>query len=191
MILFACPLMFLLLPLPFLVRRFLPPVKGLHGDALRVPFLRDIADISIRSGGMWRAAAAGGEKTSPAFWWLCLVWLFLTAAAARPQWLGEPVRIRDYGRDIMLVMDISTSMREPDFVLNRRRIDRVDGCQAGRRRFYKRRKTTESDWCCSAPAPIFSRRSLLTGSPCARFCVRWTPAWPAIRPQSATRSAWP
>ena len=68
MILFACPLMFLLLPLPFLVRRFLPPVKGLHGDALRVPFLRDIADISIRSGGMWRAAAAGGEKTSPAFW---------------------------------------------------------------------------------------------------------------------------
>ena len=69
MILFACPLMFLLLPLPFLVRRFLPPVKGLHGDALRVPFLRDIADISIRSGGMWRAAAAGGEKTSPAFWW--------------------------------------------------------------------------------------------------------------------------
>lgn len=38
MILFACPLMFLLLPLPFLVRRFLPPVKGLHGDALRVPF---------------------------------------------------------------------------------------------------------------------------------------------------------
>ena len=62
MILFACPLMFLLLPLPFLVRRFLPPVKGLHGDALRVPFLRDIADISIRSGGMWRAAAAGGEK---------------------------------------------------------------------------------------------------------------------------------
>ena len=43
MILFACPLMFLLLPLPFLVRRFLPPVKGLHGDALRVPFLRDIA----------------------------------------------------------------------------------------------------------------------------------------------------
>ena len=52
MILFACPLMFLLLPLPFLVRRFLPPVKGLHGDALRVPFLRDIADISIRSGGM-------------------------------------------------------------------------------------------------------------------------------------------
>ena len=62
MILFACPLMFLLLPLPFLVRRFLPPVKGLHGDALRVPFLRDIADISIRSGGMWRAGRAGEDQ---------------------------------------------------------------------------------------------------------------------------------
>lgn len=140
MILFACPLMFLLLPLPFLVRRFLPPVKGLHGDALRVPFLRDIADISIRSGGMWRAAAAGGEKTSPAFWWLCLVWLFLTAAAARPQWLGEPVRIRNYGRDIMLVMDISTSMREPDFVLNRRRIDRLTAVKLAADDFIKRRK---------------------------------------------------
>lgn len=109
MIPFACPLMFLLLPLPFLVRRFLPPVKGLHGDALRVPFLRDIADISIRSGGMWRAAAAGGEKLLPRFGGCVWSGFFWTAAAARPQWLGEPVRIRDYGRDIMLVMDISTS----------------------------------------------------------------------------------
>ncbi len=32
------PWMFVLLLLPWAVYRWLPPVKGLHGDALRVPF---------------------------------------------------------------------------------------------------------------------------------------------------------
>lgn len=153
--------------------------------------MRDIADISIRSGGMWRAAAAGGEKTSPTFWWLCLVWLFLTVAAARPQWLGEPVRIRDYGRDIMLVMDISTSMREPDFVLNRRRIDRLTAVKLAADDFIKRRKNDRIGLVLFGTRAYLQSPVTLTGSPCARFCVRWTPAWPAIRPQSATRSAWP
>ena len=42
---FAYPLAFLLLLLPFIIRRFFPAVKGLHGDALRIPFINDIATI--------------------------------------------------------------------------------------------------------------------------------------------------
>ncbi len=140
MILFAYPLMLLLLPLPFLLRRILPPAKGLHGDALRVPFLRDLSDISIRSGKKWQVSFANDEKASNTIGWLWLIWLLLTVAAARPQWLGEPVRVKDYGRDIMMVMDISTSMREPDFVLNRRRIDRLTAVKLAADQFIERRK---------------------------------------------------
>lgn len=56
---------------------------------------------------------------------LWLIWILLVIAAARPQWAGEPVNLRSESRDILLVTDISTSMLEPDFVLNRRRIDRL------------------------------------------------------------------
>lgn len=42
MIQLACPAALLLLLLPFIVRALLPAVKGLHGDALRVPFLNDL-----------------------------------------------------------------------------------------------------------------------------------------------------
>ena len=44
---FAFPLAFGGLLLPFLIWYFLPAAKGLHGDALRVPFLKDLARIEI------------------------------------------------------------------------------------------------------------------------------------------------
>lgn len=122
-----------------LVRRFLPPVKGLHGDALRVPFcgtLPTSASVRAACGALPPPAGKNFSRVLVAVSGLA----FLTAAAARPQWLGEPVRIRDYGRDIMLVMDISTSMREPDFVLNRRRIDRLTAVKLAADDFIKRRK---------------------------------------------------
>ena len=50
MIQFACPAAFLLLVLPFIIRVLLPAVKGLHGDALRVPFLKDLQKISKEAG---------------------------------------------------------------------------------------------------------------------------------------------
>ena len=50
---FAYPQMFWLLLLPFLLRAVLPAVKGLHGDALRVPFIGDLVKINLKSGGLW------------------------------------------------------------------------------------------------------------------------------------------
>ena len=140
MIRFAYPLLFLLLLLPFVVRRFLPPVRGLHGDALRVPFLDDLAGIKSRAGrGQSLAADNAAAANRRGLWLMSLLWLLLVTAAARPQWLGEPVQIKNYGRDIMLVLDISTSMREPDFSLNRRRIDRLTAVKLTADEFIRRR----------------------------------------------------
>lgn len=137
MIHFAYPAAFFLLIVPFIVRRFLPPVKGLHGDALYVPFWEEIFTVNgkNKNSGLSGASAKNNKK----IWILWAVWILSVAAAARPQWIGEPIKIKDYGRDIMLVLDISTSMREPDFVLNRRRIDRLTAVKLTAENFIKRR----------------------------------------------------
>ena len=42
------------------------------------------------------------------------VWLLLLFAAARPQWLGEPLPLPTSGRDLLLAVDVSGSMDYPD-----------------------------------------------------------------------------
>ncbi|MBR1648600.1 MAG: VWA domain-containing protein [Alphaproteobacteria bacterium] len=123
MIVFAYPLAFLLLAMPFMMYFLLPPVKGMHGDALRVPFIKDVKRINVLSGQLWSNSQTAGDISKRIF--LGAVWFFLCLAAARPQYAGEPVRSSNSGRDIMLVSDISTSMRNADFSYQGRRIDRL------------------------------------------------------------------
>jgi len=139
MIKFLYPEMFLLLLLPVLARWLSPAVKGMHGDALRIPFISDLANINVRSGSSWYTAPGKMRGFSYSFVVLCLIWIFLVMAAARPQWVGEPVRLRSEGRDIMLVMDISGSMQEPDFTLNKRRISRLDAVKLTASSFLRQR----------------------------------------------------
>ncbi len=136
---FAYPLAFLLLLLPFVIRRFFPPVKGLHGDALRIPFIDDIAKINIKSGNLWGIRGNGSTGWNTPLWLLYAIFVLLVGAAARPQWVGEPVRLKNYSRDILMVMDISTSMLEPDFVLQGRRIDRLTAVKKAAGEFIRKR----------------------------------------------------
>ena len=61
--------------------------------------------------------------------WLRLLtllgWLLLVLALARPQVVGEARQLPTTGRDLMLVVDISPSMDEPDMVRQGRRINRL------------------------------------------------------------------
>ena len=137
---FAYPWAFALLLLPFIWRRLIPAVKGLHGDALRVPFIADLEKISIKAGGIWKINdLADGAGFSRMFWLLYVVWTFLVVAVARPQWLGEPVRLKNESRDIMLVLDISTSMLNQDFFNNQQRIDRLTAVKKTASDFIKKR----------------------------------------------------
>lgn len=77
-----------------LFRAVLPAVKGLHGDALRVPFIGDLVKINLKSGGLWGRSTENPDRISLPLILLYLVWALLVAAAARPQWVGEPVRIK-------------------------------------------------------------------------------------------------
>ncbi len=54
-----------------------------------------------------------------------LIWLLLVTAAARPQWLGEPVSIPNEGREMMLAVDLSGSMKIDDMQLQGRQVNRL------------------------------------------------------------------
>jgi Ca-activated chloride channel family protein len=118
MIHFEWPWLLLALPLPWLLRWWLPPATVAQQAALRVPFLEDFAVAGSGATGM----------RAPRRWplWLALLaWCLLVLAAMRPQWLGDYVHIPVSGRDLMLAVDLSGSMQEKDFVLRGEHVDRL------------------------------------------------------------------
>lgn len=123
--------LFFLLPLPWLLRRFLAPVEQGHTGALKVPFFAQLA-----------TNASSGGQASTSVWWrwalLSLIWVLLVVAAARPTLVGEPVPLPAEGRDVMLAIDLSGSMDERD--LTNRRYNRLAVVKAAADEFISRRE---------------------------------------------------
>ena len=131
MMVFVWPWIFLLLPLPWLVRLWLSPVEGPRKAALRVPFLGELERLP--QGGRIRA-------TRPWLLWLAaLAWGLLVTASARPQWLGEPIEQGMSGRDLLLAVDLSGSMEIKDFELEGQQVDRLTATKAVAGEFIERR----------------------------------------------------
>jgi Ca-activated chloride channel family protein len=60
-------------------------------------------------------------------------------AAARPQFVGDPVALPMTGRDLLVVIDLSGSMEEQDFQLNGQWVDRLTATKAVASNFVERR----------------------------------------------------
>lgn len=103
----AHPWILALLPLPWLLRLVLPP-RRTSVVAVRVPF-----------GARLRAATPAGASAVARKGWHhfgpALIWLFLIAALARPQWIDPPVTKELPTRDLLLLVDLSGSMQQQDF----------------------------------------------------------------------------
>jgi len=119
------------LPLPWLVRRFVPAEPLDREAALKVPAAREFADL----------AGAGAPLKWKRFKLAALVavWLLCVLAAARPQYVGEPVALPTTGRDLLLAVDLSGSMEEQDFQLNGQWVDRLTALKAVADDFIARR----------------------------------------------------
>ena len=121
MITFATPWVWLLLPAPWLMYRLWRHAPQQASAALRLPFFSE-----------WRTWTQG-QANSPTrassrakLWIPVLIWVLLVAAAARPQWLGDPLPLSLSGRDLMLAIDVSGSMEIQDFDLGGRQVTRLD-----------------------------------------------------------------
>ncbi len=126
---FAWPWVALLLPLPWLLRLLLPPADS--GEAaLKVTFLDELENLG---GKRARPRLPGWRRQAP----FALLWLLLVLAAARPQWLGEPLPLPSSGRDLLLAVDVSGSMDYRDMRWQGETVSRLTLVQTAARRLHR------------------------------------------------------
>ena len=116
--------------LPVAVAWLLPATSGSAQAALRVPFFLRIAELSDEHSPhrrRWRFLVA------------CFAWMLLVLAAARPQWVGEPIALRITGRDLMLAVDLSGSMKRRDMQVGKEWMTRLDVVKRVAGEFIERR----------------------------------------------------
>jgi len=114
----AWPWIFLLLPLPWLLRWALPAADS--GDsALKITFIGELESMTRKRATV---ALPSWRQQLP----FVVIWLLLLFAAARPQWLGEPLPLPTSGRDLLLAVDVSGSMDYPDMQWQGDEISRLE-----------------------------------------------------------------
>ncbi|MGH8152026.1 MAG: VWA domain-containing protein [Rhodanobacteraceae bacterium] len=123
---FAWPFMFLLLPLPWLAWKLLPPAAP--GAALHLP-----QPVALASG------AGGGRGRRGRLAVAALAWLLLVCAAARPQQPAPPQALTHTGRSLMLAVDTSGSMAIQDMRFGDQMVSRFAAVKAIAQRFIQTR----------------------------------------------------
>ena len=114
---FAWAWAFWLLPLPFFMYKLVPRARK-YDAALFVPFYRDVLSFEDMQ---YTAVRSGVIKVML----LILVWFLLVLAVSRPQWTGDPVALPASGRDLLLAVDISGSMKQDDMIINGKQVSRI------------------------------------------------------------------
>jgi Ca-activated chloride channel family protein len=114
---FAWPWVFLLAPLPWLLRAWLPAADS--GEAaLKISFLSELETLTGRRA---RVRLPAFRQQAP----FVLIWTLLLLTCARPQWLGEPLPLPASGRDLLLAVDVSGSMDYADMTWEDQEVSRL------------------------------------------------------------------
>ena len=107
--------LFVLLPLPIVVRLLVPAKNKSAQVALYFPHITQVSSSTqIKRTASYARLAV-----------MAIAWCALVTASARPIWFGEPIAIPSEGRDLMIAVDLSTSMRQQDMVVSGQRVDRL------------------------------------------------------------------
>jgi Ca-activated chloride channel family protein len=129
---FLWPWAFTLLLAPLLMR-LAPKHRAASVSAIRAPFARRWQGLSAQTGATqkvwsWRAVL------------FYALWIALVTAIARPQWVGEAIELPNSGRDLMLGLDLSGSMRIEDMQIGNQLVSRIDAVKAIAADFTQRRE---------------------------------------------------
>lgn len=126
----AWPWLLTAIALPVAVVWLLPATSASTETALRVPFFLQVA-------------AWSDERSVHTHRWRLLIascaWVLLVLAAARPQWIDEPIALRISGRDLMLAVDLSGSMKRRDMQVGNDWVTRLDVVKRVAGEFIERR----------------------------------------------------
>jgi Ca-activated chloride channel family protein len=128
---FSAIWVFLLLPLPLLVRLFISPAPVASTAALRIPFFENLH------------TGLKPKKKSRSLFRLILsiiIWLLLITTAARPQFVGDTIKQSVTGRSLMMAVDLSGSMREADMIIAKGRVTRLTAVKIVAGDFISKRK---------------------------------------------------
>lgn len=104
---------FFLLPLPLLIR-YLLKAKQINYTQVWIPLAEGLSEQQVSS--------QRGYLKSIVPWF---AWLLLLTALAKPVWFGDPIRLQQQSRDMMISLDLSGSMQEVDMPLNGQKVDRL------------------------------------------------------------------
>lgn len=132
MLTFNCPYCLLLLPLPWLVRLWSKAPEVKPTGALRVPFFHTVTALQTTS--------SVSAPHWPKMVLLSLIWFSCVISATQPVWQGEAIELPASGRDLMLSVDISESMKTPDFTLNGKDVNRLTAVKSVLDAFIERRQ---------------------------------------------------
>ncbi len=131
---FVWPIVFVLLPLPLILRQILGvsnlASKNFSG-ALKVPFFSRLQKLS-------HSEISTQRTMSPLLW--LLVWILFVVAAARPVWVGNPIILEKEARNIVLTLDVSGSMEEQDYDIKGHPLTRLDMVKQLANDFIEQRK---------------------------------------------------
>ena len=132
MLIFELPWVVYLLPLPLLAFWLLPKARQQQA-AVRVPFYSELSGL-----GQQNSSTINQRKLRLGS--LALIWCTLLAAASGPTWIGDPVSLPASGRDLLLAVDLSGSMKIEDMVVRGEQAPRIAAVKAVLNDFIQRRK---------------------------------------------------
>lgn len=107
----------LALPLPLISVYLLPPAVQSEKVGLKTPFFGIAKQVQKAPGAL--------RQHSILKILALLAWGLLVFAGAKPQWVGDPIPIKNEGRDLLLAVDISGSMEMEDMQYRGRNLPRI------------------------------------------------------------------
>lgn len=116
-------------PLPFLVFWLIKPLQR-DEPALR---------ISTYSALSTTESISQTTSTLGQYFLLTCIWLLTLVASARPIWIGEETQLPATGRDLLLAVDISGSMKTEDMLVNGQQTPRITVVKQVVNEFVKKR----------------------------------------------------
>lgn len=116
---FVWPFAFLVLPLPWLIKQKTSALDS-STSAPKMPLFYTFKSLGIETGHIKEKVETWKKVL------LAICWLLLVTALSRPTYFGAAIEVPLNGRDLMLAIDISPSMKEQDLTLNNQSVTRLD-----------------------------------------------------------------